>query len=100
MSSQKKKQSTNARRNHGLEFKSEALALANRVGVAEAARQLKLQSSQLYSWRSQIQSHKQKDAVLQELATENARLKRELAEKKQELEMIRKAAANFAKDLK
>jgi transposase len=100
MSRQKKKQSTKTRRKHPPEFKSEALALADRVGVSEAARQLKLQSSQLYSWRTQVQSEKQKDVASQALATENARLKRQLAEKKQELEIIEKAAAYFAKDLK
>jgi len=93
MSRQKKKQSTKTRRKHPPEFKSEALALADRVGVSEAARQLKLQSSQLYSWRTQVQSEKQKDVASQALATENARLKRQLAEKKQELEIIKKAAA-------
>lgn len=100
MSRQKKTQSKKARRKHSPEFKSEALALADRVGVTEAARQLKLQPSQLYSWRSQVQSHKQKDMASQALATENARLKRQLAEKSQELEIIKKAAAYFAKDLK
>ena len=33
-------------------FKQEALALADRVGAAEAARQLGLQAAQLYAWRS------------------------------------------------
>ena len=61
MSRQKKKQCGKARRKHAPEFKSETLALADRVGVTEAARQLKLQASQIYSWRSQIQSSKQKD---------------------------------------
>lgn len=100
MARQKKKPSVSTRRKHAPEFKTEALALADRIGVTEAAAQLKLQSSQLYSWRSQVQSHKQKDNLSQALATENVRLKRQLAEKKQELEIVKKAAAYFAMDLK
>ncbi len=36
-------------------FKQDALALADRVGAAEAARQLGLQAAQLYAWRSKAQ---------------------------------------------
>lgn len=101
MSKQRKKTPVSkSRRKHPPEFKAEALALAEKVGVSEAASQLKLQTSQIYSWKSQVQSNKQKDAQTQALATENARLKRQLAEKKQELEILKKAAAYFAKDLK
>jgi len=101
MSKQRKKPPVSkSRRRHPPEFKAEALALAEKVGVSEAASQLKLQTSQIYSWKSQVQSSKQKDAHTQALATENARLKRQLAEKKQELEILKKAAAYFAKDLK
>ena len=34
---------------------AEALKLAERVGVTEAARQLKIYQSQLYNWRSAIE---------------------------------------------
>ncbi len=40
------------RKTHTAEFKAEALKLAERVGVAEAARQLKIYESQLYNWRT------------------------------------------------
>jgi len=40
------------RKTHTAEFKAEALTLAERVGVAEAARQLKIYESQLYNWRT------------------------------------------------
>ena len=43
------------RKTHTAEFKAEALKLAERVGVAEAARQLKIYESQLYNWRSAIE---------------------------------------------
>ena len=40
------------RKQHTPEFSSEALKLAERIGVAAAARQLSLYESQLYTWRS------------------------------------------------
>ena len=49
------------------------------IGVAKAAKQLGLHESQLYAWRKQseyTQSVSQREA---NLATENARLKRQLA---------------------
>ncbi|MGB2079824.1 MAG: transposase, partial [Vibrio sp.] len=36
---------------HAPEFKAEALKLAEKVGVAAAARQLSLYESQIYGWR-------------------------------------------------
>ena len=88
-----------ARRRHSEEFKTEALLLADKVGVAEAASQLKVQSSQLYSWRSPAETRRSKGAAEQALSAENARLKRQLAEKEQELAIIKKATAYFARDL-
>ena len=82
-----------ARRRHSEEFKTEAVLLADKVGVAEAASQLKVQSSQLYSWRSQAKTRRSKGAAEQALSAENARLKRQLAEKEQELAIIKKATA-------
>ncbi len=40
------------RKQHSPEFRSEALKLAERIGVAAAARELSLYESQLYNWRS------------------------------------------------
>jgi transposase len=36
-------------------YRQEALALADRIGVAAAARELGIHSSQLYQWRSKVQ---------------------------------------------
>ena len=46
------------RKQHSPEFRSEALklALAGRMGVAAAARELRLYESQLYNWRSKQQN--------------------------------------------
>lgn len=40
------------RKQHSPEFRQEALKLADRIGVAAAARELRLYESQLYNWRS------------------------------------------------
>lgn len=47
----KKSVSNTTRRNHSDEFPAEALRLAEQVGTAAAARQLRLHPSQLYDWR-------------------------------------------------
>lgn len=40
------------RKTHTAEFKAEALKLADKIGVAATARELKLYESQLYNWHS------------------------------------------------
>ncbi len=81
-------------------FKQEALALADRVGAAEAARQLGLQATQLYAWRSKAQQTQGVDTRTRELEAENARLKRLSAEQAEDLAILKKAAAYFAKSQK
>ena len=88
------------RRRHTEEFKREALGLAEKIGVSEAARELGLHSSQLYGWRSKAELVKTRGQIDQEQAKENARLKRLLAEKNEELAILKKAAAYFAQGLK
>lgn len=88
------------RKRHGEEFKAEALALAQKIGVAEAAAQLGLHESQLYGWRAKVRQNQGRSAEEQRLAAENARLKRELAEKAEELAILKKAATYFAKHQK
>ncbi|ENQ6478200.1 TPA: transposase, partial [Klebsiella pneumoniae] len=43
------------RKQHTPEFRKEALKLAERIGVAAAARELNLYESQLYGWRKKQQ---------------------------------------------
>jgi transposase len=88
------------RTRHSPQFKSEALALAERLGVGAAAKQLGLHSSQLYDWRSKVRLQRDRGEAEQRLATENARLKRQLAQQAEELAILKKAAAYFAKSLK
>jgi transposase len=72
------------RKQHSPEFRSEALKLAERIGVAAAARELSLYESQLYNWRSKQQQQLSSSERENELAAENARLKRQLAERDEE----------------
>ena len=88
------------RKQHSPEFRSEALKLAERIGAAAAARQLELYESLLYYWRSKIQQQKMSSERANELAAENARLKRQLADQAEELAILQKAVTYFAKRLK
>lgn len=88
------------RKQHTPEFRQEALKLAERIGVAAAARELNLYESQLYGWRKKQQQQLTSSERESELAVENARLKRQLAEQGEELAILQKAATYFAKRLK
>lgn len=85
------------RRRHAPEYREEALALAARIGVSKAAVQLGLSPSQIYSWRTKGQEQVTQSEREQQLAIENARLKRELAEQQEENAILKKAAVYFAK---
>jgi transposase len=94
------KQKKSPRRRHSAEFKIEALGLAEQVGVSGAAKQLGLHESQLYAWRKKARYEASRSETEKELAIENARLKRQLAKQAEELAILKKAAAYFAKSLK
>jgi transposase len=96
----KEANSGTSRKRYSQQYKSEALALADRVGVSAASKQLGLNESQLYSWRVKNRLNQERSAVEEQLALENARLKRQLAEQAEELAILKKAAAYFAKSLK
>ena len=78
----------------------EALALAERLGVPAAAKQLGLHASQLYGWREKARAERDQSETERNQATEIARLKRKVAEQAEELAIVKKAAAYFAKSLK
>ncbi len=96
----KKSVNKKIRRKHPQEFRAEALALAERVGVSQAAEQLGLHTSQLYAWRAKARTERDQSDSEQSLAVENARLKRQLSEQAEELAIVKKAATYFAKCLK
>lgn len=89
-----------ARTRYSPEYRAEALSLSDRVGVPEAARQLGIDGGLIYNWRKARRLTQTDAEAEQLLATENARLKRQLAEQAEELAILKKAAAYFAKHQK
>lgn len=89
-----------SRKRYSAEFKKEALGLAGRIGVAKAAAELGLAEAQVYGWRRQVTRQAERSDAERELETEVARLKRQVAEQSEELAILKKAAAYFARSLK
>jgi transposase len=89
-----------SRRQHSPEFRKEALALAEKIGIPKAGKELGLHDSQLYGWRSKARAKQDQSGLEQNQATEIVRLKRKLAEQAEELAIVKKAATYFAKSLK
>ena len=85
-----KTKSGKSRQRYSQQYKDESLALAEKLGVAAAARQLGLHESQLYNWRSKARLSQDKSVVEEQLLVENARLKRQVAEQAEELAIIKK----------
>jgi len=89
------------------EFKQEAVRLAESVGGNAAARRLDIPDSSLGNW-IKLSRNGQLPAVggtavpvkrsVTELEAENSRLRRELANAKLDLDIVKKAAAYFAKE--
>jgi transposase len=67
-----KHQGKKVRKQYTEEYKREGLALAERVGVAEAARQLGVHESQLYGWRAKVKREQDQGEAQRQLATESA----------------------------
>ena len=95
-----------AKRVHAAEFKREAVRLAARTGVSrrQVAMELGIHPNVLRSWQEKFEQGKWDTKPGAELKTEQAkeieRLKRELAEARIERDILKKAAAYFAKESK
>ena len=91
------------------EFKLEAVRLLEegQTPAADLARQLGIRRNQLYKWKDVVDQkgadafpgHGKRPATKSQ-TSEIARLKRELAKSQEEVEILKKAAAFFAKELK
>lgn len=79
-----------ARRQHTPEFRTEALALAAKIGVAAAARDLDLHESQLYDWRKKATAQLARSDLEKQQALEIAKLKRQLADADEEVQILKK----------
>jgi transposase len=89
------------------EFKVEAIRLAESIGGNQAAKRLGIPASSLCNWVRLKRAGKLRALngaagvtrrPVNELEAENARLRRELASAKLDLEIVKKAAAYFAKE--
>ena len=88
------------------EFKVEAVRLAESIGGNPAAKRLDIPESSLWNWIKLSRAGKlsaRRGAVpvtgsVTELEAENSRLRRELANAKLDLDIVKKAAAYFAKE--
>ena len=89
------------------EFKVEAVRLGESIGGNQAAKRLGIPESSLWNWVRLSRAGKLKAAVgaavpirrsVTEVEAENARLRKELASTKVDLEIVKKAAAYFAKE--
>lgn len=72
------------------EFKTETLKLAEKVEVAAAATLLSLHESQIYDWCKTVKKGTITSQREQELAAEVAKLKRQLAEQAEELDIVKR----------
>jgi transposase len=89
------------------EFKVEAVKLSESIGGNQAAKRLGIPESSLWNWIRLSRAGELKAAVgagvtvkrsISEVEAENARLRKELASAKLDLEIVKKAAAYFAKE--
>jgi transposase len=102
----KKRKLDGPKRQYTDEFKVEAVRLGEAVGVLEASRRLGIPDTTIWNWiklkrdgkpvvASVVGSAKRSAA---DLEAENQRLRQELANAKADLEIVKKAAAYFAKE--
>lgn len=97
------------RRSFTVEFKREAVRQleAGDVTPSELARELGIPRNKLYRWKDELADkgsaafpHSPTKKQSTDLAEENARLKKELEQAKEDVDILKKAAAFFAKELK
>ena len=84
------------------EFKEEAVNLVTEQGyaVAEAAKSLGVRASLLYRWKQQIEDQQQGKALTEDERVELKRLRKENKLLRMEKDILKKASAFFAKEMK
>ena len=84
------------------EFKEEAVALVREQGysVPEAAKSLGIASNMLYRWKEQIESQLEGKSLSKDEREELNRLRKENKYLRMEKEILKKASAFFAREMK
>ena len=84
------------------EFKEEAVALVTEQGysVPEAAKSLGIGVGLLYTWKAKIEKEKAGLSLKEDERDELKRLRREVKNLRMEKEILKKASAFFAKEMK
>ena len=89
------------RQSYSPEFKSQAIELANDIGIKEAARKLGIENCQTLGNWVRYDKKLARNTEFQEferLKTENKRLKKELEIEKRSVNILKTAAAFFCQD--
>lgn len=84
------------------EFKEEAVALVRDQGysVPEAAKSLGIAANMLYRWKEQYEAQIEGKTLAEDEREELKRLRKENKELRMEKEILKKASAFFAKEMK
>jgi transposase len=85
---------------YSAEFRTQAISLVREVGrpAAVVARELGINVNTLYNWLSAASAASPKKLSGEDYAAENKRLKKALAVAEMERDILKKAAAYFAKE--
>ena len=85
------------RRKYVLEFKQDAIKLAEKIGISNAANKLDIPLNNLQRWKSQKNLPIEKSQDILKLQMEVKKLKKELSEEKAVVDFLKKATAFFSK---
>jgi len=89
-------------KNYPPEFKEEAVVLVTEQGysVSEAAESLSIRDNQLYNWKAKLEASKQDSRLSNDERAELSQLRKENKTLRIEKEILKKASAFFAKEMK
>lgn len=93
---------TRINKTYNKEFKEEAVSLITEQGysVPEAAKSLGIGTSMLYKWKQVIEDQKSGKALTDDERDELKKLRKEVKNLRMEKEILKKASAFFAKEMK
>ncbi len=91
-----------AYKQYSKEFKAEAVALVREQGysVPEAAKSLGIASNMLYRWKDQIEAQLEGKTLSVDERSELKQLRKDVKTLRMEKEILKKASAFFAKEMK